>query len=114
MYEGGLPTCSCELIDGDIQDSEDEDEVVFHLQYGKFAQMPELDLPYASSRYMHLVWGGQNYTPDPMGFDLDPVLTTQYEVGMSYQFLPDAAIDVTAFAKNTTGQVVLNLSLIHI
>ena len=84
------------------------DEVVFHLQYGKFAQMPELDLPYASSRYMHLVWGGQNYTPDPMGFDLDPVLTTQYEVGMSYQFLPDAAIDVTAFAKNTTGQVVLN------
>ena len=70
--------------------------------------MPELDLPYASPRYMHLVWGGQNYTPDPMGFDLDPVLTTQYEVGMSYQFLPDAAIDMTAFAKNTTGQVVLN------
>ncbi len=84
------------------------DEVVFHLQYGKYAQMPELDLPYASPRYMHLVWGGQNYTPDPMGFDLDPVLTTQYEVGMSYQFLPDAAIDMTAFAKNTTGQVVLS------
>jgi hypothetical protein len=33
------------------------DEVVFHLQYGKYAQMPELDLPYASPRYMHLVWG---------------------------------------------------------
>ena len=86
------------------------DEVVFHLQYGKFAQMPELDLPYSSTRYMHLVWGGQNYTPDPMGFDLDPVLTTQYEVGVSYQFLPDAAIDVTAFAKNTTGQVVLGVN----
>jgi hypothetical protein len=56
---------------------------------------------------MHLVWGGQNYTPDPMGFDLDPIETTQYEVGMSYQFLPSAAIDVTAFAKNTTGQVVI-------
>jgi hypothetical protein len=86
------------------------DEIVFHLQYGKFAQMPELDLPYAATRYMHLVWGGQNYTPDPMGFDLDPVLTTQYEVGVSYQFLPDAAIDVTAFAKNTTGQIVLNVN----
>ena len=83
------------------------DQMVFHLQYGKFAQMPELDLPYASTRYMHLVWGGQNYTPDPMGFDLDPIETTQYEVGMSYQFLPSAAIDVTAFAKNTTGQVVI-------
>ncbi len=86
------------------------DEIVFHLQYGKFAQMPELDLPYAATRYMHLVWGGQNYTPDPMGFDLDPVLTTQYEVGVSYQFLPDAAIDVTAFAKNTTGQIVLGVN----
>ena len=83
------------------------DEIVFHLQYGKFAQMPELDLPYASTRYMHLVWGGQNYTPDPMGFDLDPIETTQYEVGMSYQILPSAAIDVTAFAKNTTGQIVV-------
>jgi len=83
------------------------DEIVFHLQYGKFAQMPELDLPYAPTRYMSLVWGGQNYTPDPMGFDLDPIETTQYEVGMSYQFLPQAAIDVTAFAKNTTGQVVI-------
>jgi len=86
------------------------DEIVFHLQYGKFAQMPELDLPYAATRYMHLIWGGQNYTPDPMGFDLDPVLTTQYEVGVSYQFLPDAAIDVTAFAKNTTGQIVLGVN----
>ena len=83
------------------------DEIVFHLQYGKFAQMPELDLPYAPTRYMSLVWGGQNYTPDPMGFDLDPVETTQYEVGMSYQILPSAAIDLTAFAKNTTGQVVV-------
>jgi len=69
--------------------------------------MPELDLPYAPTRYMSLVWGGQNYTPDPMGFDLDPIETTQYEVGMSYQFLPEAAIDITAFAKNTTGQVVI-------
>ena len=42
-----------------------------------------------------------------MGFDLDPIETTQYEVGMSYQILPSAAIDVTAFAKNTTGQVVI-------
>ena len=83
------------------------DEIVFHLQYGKFAQMPELDLPYSSSRYVNRVFGGQNYIPDPMGFDLDPIETTQYEVGMSYQFLPNAAIDVTAFAKNTTGQIVL-------
>ena len=83
------------------------DKTVFHLQYGKYAQMPELGRPYASTRYMHLVWGGQNYTPDPMGFDLDPIETTQYEIGLSYQFVNDAALDVTAFAKNTTGQLVI-------
>lgn len=84
------------------------DKTVFHLQYGKYAQMPELDLGYASTRYMHLVWGGQNYTPDPMGFDLDPIETTQYEIGLSYEFTKDAAFDVTAFAKNTTGQIVIS------
>jgi len=84
------------------------DKTVFRLQFGKYAQMPELDLPYASTRYMHLVWGGQNYTPDPMGFDLDPIITTQYEVGFSHQFTADAAIDVVVFTKNTTGQIVID------
>jgi len=83
------------------------DKTVFHLQYGRYAQMPELRRPWAATRYMHLVWGGQNYTPDPMGFDLDPIETTQYEVGLSYQFIADAALDMTAFAKNTTGQIVI-------
>ncbi len=83
------------------------DMMVFHLQYGRFAQMPELDLPYSSTRYMNFVWSGLNYAPDPMGFDLDPIETTQYEVGMSYQFSPSAAVDITAFAKNTTGQIVI-------
>ena len=79
------------------------DKSVFHFQYGKYAQMPELTRPYRSTRYMHLVWGGQNYTPDPMGFDLDPIETTQYELGLSYEFADDAAVDITAFAKNTIG-----------
>ena len=83
------------------------DQTVFHLQYGKFAQMPELSLPFASTREISHTFGGQNYTPDPMGFDLDPIETTQYEVGMSHQITPTAAIDVTAFAKNTTGQIVI-------
>jgi len=84
------------------------DRTVFRLQYGRYAQMPELDLPYASTRYMHLVWGGQNYTPDPMGFNLDPIVTTQYEVGFTQQFSTVAAVDVVVFAKNTTGQIVID------
>ena len=61
------------ILDGEFLDSDTKsilqprlglafpvtDEIVFHLQYGKFAQMPELDLPYASPRYMHLFGVGR-------------------------------------------------------
>lgn len=83
------------------------DNTVFHLQYGKYAQMPDLAEAFKSTRWMSLVFGGQNYTPDPMGFDLDPIETNQYELGFHYQFTPDAALDITAFAKNTTGQLTI-------
>ncbi len=83
------------------------DQLVFHLQYGKYAQMPDLAEAFKSTRWMSTVWGGQNYTRDPMGFDLDPVITNQYELGIHYQFAADAALDVTAFAKNTIGQLMI-------
>ena len=35
------------------------------------------------------------------------MITTQYEVGLSYQFTEGAAFDVTAFARNTVGQLQL-------
>ncbi len=83
------------------------DKSVFHLQYGKFAQLPDLGLPFKSRAEMALSFGGQNFIRDPLGFDLEPVITIQYEVGLSYQFAEDAALDVTAFTRNTTGQLVL-------
>lgn len=83
------------------------DRSVFHLQYGKFAQFPDLSNPYKSRGDIALSYGGQNFIRDPIGFDLKPVITTQYEVGLSYQFTEGAAFDVTAFARNTVGQLQL-------
>jgi hypothetical protein len=83
------------------------DKSVFHLQYGKFAQFPDLANPYKGQGDIASSYGGQNFIQDPIGFDLKPVITTQYEVGLSYQFADGAAFDVTAFTRNTIGQLAL-------
>ncbi|MCH8838912.1 MAG: hypothetical protein IIA60_14145, partial [Candidatus Marinimicrobia bacterium] len=83
------------------------DRSVFHLQYGKFAQFPELATAYKGAGVIATVFGGQNYIRDPVAFDLDPIVTNQFEVGFSYEFLDGAAFDITAFTRNTVGQLTL-------
>jgi len=83
------------------------DKSVFHLQYGKFAQFPDLGQSYKSRSVMALNFGGQNFIRDPVGFDIEPILTTQYDVGFSLQIGNTASFDVTAFARNTEGQLVV-------
>lgn len=85
------------------------DKAVFHLQYGQFAQFPDLGQPYKARSSMALNWGGQNFIRDPLGFNLEPIHTTQYEVGYAYQIGTSGAVDVTVFTKNTTGQLVVEL-----
>jgi hypothetical protein len=83
------------------------DRTVFHLQYGKFAQAPPLVALYAGRNY----YVGSNYLPsielipDPLAFDVDPVRTTQYEIGFSQQFTDFAAFDATGFYKEVKGQL---------
>ncbi len=81
------------------------DKTVFHLQYGKFAQMPDMQYVYARRGFMAVTFGGQNFIPSPFAFDLEPIETTQYEIGFSHQFTQFASFDVTAFYKNTQGQL---------
>ena len=83
------------------------DKAVFHLQYGKFAQFPDLGQGFKSRSLMALYFGGQNFVRDPVGFDLEPIITIQYEVGFTYQLGNTASIDITGFARNTEGQIVL-------
>lgn len=84
------------------------DKSVFHLQYGKFAQFPDMALLYTSWARMALIWGGGYFFSNPsFGFDRDPIITTQYEVGYTQQLGEAASFDVTAFARYSTGQLVV-------
>jgi outer membrane receptor protein involved in Fe transport len=82
------------------------ESTVFHAQYGRFIQMPELnDVYFGPYEYVQFLPGGN----DPQsGFNgsLVSEQTTQYEVGFR-QLLADgnAALNITAFYKNIRGLV---------
>ncbi|MCB0277285.1 MAG: TonB-dependent receptor, partial [Calditrichaeota bacterium] len=79
---------------------------VFYLQYGKFVQKPELDdLFWGNSRYREQIGVGGNFYTNPVGFGLDPVRTTSYEIGFRQQLSSVAALDIAGFYKNVIGQV---------
>lgn len=87
------------------------DRTVFHVQYGKFVQAPNLLDIYAADRWYNDLFTGGNYFTTPVGFGLRPQKTTSYEVGFNHQFTENASFDITAFYKDikdwiTAGQVV--------
>ena len=81
------------------------DRTVFHLQYGKYIQSPSLNNIYVGRRWDAVMFGGQNFIPGPVGFDLQPERSTQYEVGFSQQFTDNASFDITGFYKDIQGQI---------
>jgi outer membrane receptor protein involved in Fe transport len=81
------------------------DRTVFHLQYGKFIQAPQLSNIYIGAPLLSLYVSGRNYIPTPVGLGLDPERTTQYEIGFTEQISNFAAFDVTGFYKDIIGQI---------
>ncbi|MBN1406798.1 MAG: TonB-dependent receptor [Calditrichaceae bacterium] len=81
------------------------EKTVFYTQYGKFVQMPEFNDFYNSSREYGRQIGGGYFYLSPLGFDMEPIRTTSYEIGFRQQVSDNAAIDVTGFYKNVKGQV---------
>ena len=49
--------------------------------------------------------GGNYYGDNTIGFGLEPVRTTQYEIGFKQQISNDAALKVTGFYKNQKGLI---------
>ena len=82
------------------------DQTVFHAQWGKFVQQTRLrDIyqgVYATGRQI----GGGFFIPAPVGFNVRPTRTTQYEVGFTQQIGEFASIDITGFYKDIQDQVV--------
>ncbi|MFZ4621722.1 MAG: TonB-dependent receptor [Bacteroidota bacterium] len=81
------------------------DRTVFHLQYGKFIQAPQLSAIYRGRGNSATIFSGGNFIPNPVGFDLSPERTTTYEVGFTQQFTENAAFDITGFYKDIAGQI---------
>ncbi len=82
------------------------ERTVFYFQYGKFAQLPNLSSIYTSDRqYAQQIVIGGFYFSNPIGYGLDPVRTTNYEIGFRHQLSDFAAVDITGFYRNIKGQI---------
>ena len=84
------------------------ERTVFHLQFGRFAQSPDLGDAFSTRSRMATVFGGQNFINDPIGFDLQPIITSQFEIGFNQQVASQASFDITLFYKNTEGQLTID------
>jgi len=84
------------------------DRTVFHAQFGKFVQQTRLrDIYqglYATSYNLN---GGFEITA-PVGFNIQPTRTTQYEIGFTQQIGDIASFDITGFYKDIQNQVVFD------
>lgn len=81
------------------------DKTKFYAQYGKFVQMTEFNDIYYSSYQLGRQIGGGYFYLAPIGFDMDPIRTTSYEIGFNQQVGDNAAFDITGFYKNVKGQI---------
>ncbi|MCK9407627.1 MAG: TonB-dependent receptor [Bacteroidetes bacterium] len=81
------------------------DKTVFHLQWGKFLQAPRLNLIYRGRGSQATIFSGGNFISNPVGYNIQPTRTTQYEVGFTQQFTENAAFDITGFYKDIQGQI---------
>lgn len=81
------------------------EKTVFYSQYGKFIQLGQLDQIYFSTWRMSRQIQGGFYYINPIGFGLEPIKTTSYEIGFRQQISRVAAIDISGFYKNVKGQI---------
>jgi hypothetical protein len=81
------------------------DRTVFHTQYGRFSQMPAMRDLFTGGAMLAIELGGQNYIQYPTAYDIEPIRTTQYEIGFEQQFTDFASFDMTGFYRDVKGQL---------
>ncbi len=82
------------------------DETIFHAQWGKFIQQSRLRDIYQGLNATGNNVGGGFFIGSPVGFDVSPTRTTQYDVGFTQQIGEFASFDITGFYKDIQDQVV--------
>ncbi len=82
------------------------DRTVFHTQFGQFVQQSRLADVYNGLYFIGNNVRGGFYIHSPVGYDVRPTRTTQYEVGFTQQMGDFASFDITAYYKDIKDQVV--------
>ncbi|MBD3409037.1 MAG: TonB-dependent receptor [Ignavibacteriales bacterium] len=82
------------------------DRTVFHAQYGQFVQQTRLRDVYQGWYYIRYALEGGFEITAPVGYDVRPTRTTQYEVGFTQQLGEFASFDITGFYKDVKDQTV--------
>ena len=82
------------------------DQTVFHAQFGKFVQQTRLRDVYQGLYATSSNIGGGFFIPAPVGFNVRPTRTTQYEIGFTQQIGEFASFDITGYYKDIIDQVV--------
>jgi hypothetical protein len=88
------------------------DQTIFHAQWGKFVQQSRLRDIYLGINATGSNLSGGFFIPAPVGFDVKPTLTTQYEVGFTQQIGVFASVDITGFYKDIKDQIVYDQILV--
>lgn len=82
------------------------DQTVFHTQFGQFVQQSRLADVYQGMYYTASNVRGGFYIHTPVGYDVRPTRTTQYEIGFTQQVGDFASFDITGYYKDIKDQVV--------
>ena len=90
------------------------DRTVFHAQYGKFVQQSRLRDVYQGYYATSYNLGGGFFIPAPVGFNVRPTRTTQYEIGFSQQVGEFASVDITGYYKDIADQIVYQQQLTNV
>ncbi len=85
------------------------DQTVFHAQYGKFVQQTRLRDIYQGIYNTAADLRGGLFIANPVGFNVRPTRTTQYEVGFTQQVGEFASFDITGYYKDIQDQIVISL-----
>ena len=81
------------------------DKTVFHAQYGKFVQQPQLSTAYRG--YWRLGWEVRpgNYITQPVALNARPTRTTQYELGFTQQLTDFMSLDITGYYRDISDEI---------
>lgn len=84
------------------------DRTVFHVQFAQLVQQSRLrDVNLGMYLVNWIIMYGGN--SNPIGFDLRPTRTTQYEIGFSQRLGDFASFDVTGYYKDIKDEIVMRL-----